>query len=527
MHPPGPFPTGAALVAYLRDSGHEDQELSLTQQENAILEWAAQHGYTITRIFRDTAPGSRADNRPQFQEMIRYLRAHPKGETGLVIWKWNRFARQIDDAQYYRAFLRRNGIIIHSLTDAIPTGPEGRVFETLLDWMNQRYLEDLAADVKRGLRQLVTQHRAVPGNPPWGFQRVPITIAHHRDGRPRTVHRWEPDPALVPTVRKAFQMRAAGASYRTISETLGLTFSTTTLSYIFRNPIYKGELHYADLIIPDYCTPIVAPETWETVQARHRQHKRIQSPTHPRRHRSPYLLSGRVYCARCGRPLQGHTSIRIKNGKRYEYQRYVCPSARRGQCTAPAIHKTDLETAVLEEIRKLITPETLAPLLAEHQAQQQKQRQTAKTETQKIARALAAAERRITNLTNAIANAGPTESLLEALQKAEDERRALRAQQRALTADDYPIIPDPEAWAAALRAAITEALAADETETLRALIHTLIERVEIERLPDPPRLRGVLYLTLPLENEKSTTSDDGSRAYTASPRRESNPRPTA
>jgi len=37
--------------------------------------------------------------------------------NGIITWNYARFARDLDDSQYYKATLRKGGIVIHSLND--------------------------------------------------------------------------------------------------------------------------------------------------------------------------------------------------------------------------------------------------------------------------------------------------------------------------------------------------------------------------------------------------------------------------
>ncbi len=133
-------------VAYLRDSGHEDQELSTDQQHAVISRYAAENHIPVLRWFIDAAsPGSSTIGRRQFLGMIDYLRAPNCPAKTLLIWSYSRFARDIDDAQYFKADLRRRGITIQSITDPVPAGLDGRFFESAIDWMNAKYLESLAS----------------------------------------------------------------------------------------------------------------------------------------------------------------------------------------------------------------------------------------------------------------------------------------------------------------------------------------------------------------------------------------------
>jgi site-specific DNA recombinase len=96
-----PFSSGAHVVAYLRDSGHEDQEASVDQQEAQIREFCLANGLILTTIYADAAaPGSSTIGRDRFLEMIHHFRSPDCKDSGVIVWKFNRFARDIDDAQF-------------------------------------------------------------------------------------------------------------------------------------------------------------------------------------------------------------------------------------------------------------------------------------------------------------------------------------------------------------------------------------------------------------------------------------------
>ena len=184
-----PFPPGGSLVAYLRDSGGDNQDLSVPQQNAEITAWCKANNLNLTHLFKDEArPGSSTVSRVGFLEMIRYFEKKPQPpELGVIVWKFSRFSRDIDDSQYFKGLLRRQGLIIHSLNENIPQGLDGRLFEAAIEWMNARFLKDLSEDVKRGLRNNVTQHHAIGGTPPRGFRPgPPINLGIRRNGTPTT-----------------------------------------------------------------------------------------------------------------------------------------------------------------------------------------------------------------------------------------------------------------------------------------------------------------------------------------------------
>lgn len=82
-----PFPSGSRCVAYLRDSGGGGQALSIPQQEDKLTEYCKVNGLLLTRLFRDTASGTKTAGRNQFLDMIAYLNGDVP-EIGILIWEY-------------------------------------------------------------------------------------------------------------------------------------------------------------------------------------------------------------------------------------------------------------------------------------------------------------------------------------------------------------------------------------------------------------------------------------------------------
>jgi DNA invertase Pin-like site-specific DNA recombinase len=98
-----PFSSGDQVIAYLRDSGHEKQELSIGQQEQSIREFCIQHGLVLQRTYIDAErQGSNDAKRDALAEMMYDLR-HEMNVAGVIVWSNSRFARNSLHAQFYRA----------------------------------------------------------------------------------------------------------------------------------------------------------------------------------------------------------------------------------------------------------------------------------------------------------------------------------------------------------------------------------------------------------------------------------------
>lgn len=485
-----PFQPGDLVGGYFRDSGGDTQELSIGQQEAAFYEFCARTGLIAGAIFEDAArPGSSTIGRDGFQAMMEHFR-RGAAEKGLVIWSYSRFARDFDDAAFFRADLRRRGYLLHSLNDAIPEGNMGRVFEAIVDWKNQQFLEDLSRDIKRGLGSLVREYGAVPGTPPRGFKREAIHIGKRRDGREHVAHRWVIDPETAPRVQRAFEMRAAGMSLAAINVETGLFGSLNSYATFFSNRLYIGILEFGDLVIDGYCAALVDVDTWEAVQSRRKT--RMSGAQHPRRMHSNYLLSGLAYCARCGSPLFG-SSHPQKSGN--VWQAYRCTGQkRRRDCDLPQIPRKALERAVIETLLEyVLTPEVAAEqqrTILDNSEQHERELLARRAE---IAGRLANVRRRVSNLAEAIAEQGTSRALREKLEEAEGNE--LRLQAELVQIDRQRDSRLDEIGEAELALAVREMVARLGGEETQAVLRGFVERIDVDREGD--KVRGVVTYRSP------------------------------
>lgn len=505
-----PFPPGSSISAYLRDSGGEDQDLSVDQQENAARKWAAENNLVISNIFRDIAtPGSTAVGREAFQRMIQHFRDPECHEAGIIIWKYSRFARDIDDAQFYKADLRRRGFIIHSLNDSVPNGTDGRFFESAIDWMNERFLEDLSLDVKRGLHHLVEQYGGLGGTPPRGFKREPVNLGNRRDGTPHIVHRWSPDPELWDRCKLAWQMRSTGASYRQIHAATGIYTSINSYKTFYDNRLYLGELCFGDKTITDYVEPMIDQVTWNAVQLLKKKHS-VNSPrNHPRRMSSRFLLSGILRCAKCGSPMNGNSSPRALG----EYDYYTCSrSNREANCDARKIPKAFLEAEVLNTIRDyILVPEVIGAMITRLRSAAESQAGKTNIKRIKLEADLKRIQKAISNITAAIADAGHSHTLLKKLSTLELEELETKDELNNLV---FQVESAPETLTGDQLLAqldnLKAILAIQDPAMIRNILVAFISRITAER--DGKLVFGMIeYYLPPIDDKKNTTNNIISR----------------
>lgn len=338
-----PFEAGSLVYAYLRHSPGDNQ--TIDSQEAAVQEWCEAHGLILLRVFKDESrTGSTTAGRDDFLLMIDTLRAElDLRPAGVVLWSFSRFARDFDDAQFYKSDLRRRGYLIHSVTDQIPDGAIGRLIESITDWKDEDRLREISKDSKRGLQWLAEQGYAIGGLPPRGYKKgAAVQVGKKKNGEPRLARRWEIDPEWETQVRKAWSMKLAGHSHLAIHRATGLFKCVTAYTWFFQNVSYAGYRKCGELIVANTQPAYVSREDFDKVQAAKgpRRYTGANCGEHPRRRKedNPFVLSGILYCGFCGGAMVGTTNGPARNYRCLRKQRNGRESCRQHSIVAYWLH---------------------------------------------------------------------------------------------------------------------------------------------------------------------------------------------
>lgn len=490
-----PFPPGASVVAYLRDSGGDSQELSISQQRASLQRWADDNKVTISNFYFDEArPGSSVAKRDSFLRMINHFRQPIVTEQGVVLWSYSRFSRDINDASFYKADLRRRGFKVFSINDNVPEGIDGVLFEGMISWKDAKFLEDLSFNVIRGINDMMREHGTLGGTPPRGFKRETVQVGSRRNGTPHITARWVPDPDTWDTCKLAWKMRANGANYREISAATNLYTSKNTYTTFFTNRLYLGEMVYGELVIKDYVEPMIDQETWDKVQAMNDKRKLSgpDNPDHPRRIGSSFLLSGLVFCAKCGAPCNGNV-VDYPDSKVYSY--YFCSRApRRHDCPALRVPRNVLEAAVFEKLTEvMLDPQ----MVYQRQAALLDQLSAAATITNQeknvLNRNLAVIQAKIKNLTDALEASGKESvSVMDRITELEKQAKDIKSQLMEIINQELSgtqFVSADQARKNAQR--LLKMLDSKDPEKLRLVFHSQIKKIAVEK--DGKFIRGIIY----------------------------------
>jgi site-specific DNA recombinase len=485
--PPPTLPPGSRVWAYLRDSGGREQERSVPQQETEIAAYCEEHGLFLEQIYSDVArSGGSTKGREQFARMVDMAADPQNRPAGLLVWNLSRFSRDVDDSAFYKAFLRRFGVVIHSLTDAIPDGLAGRILESVKDYSNADYLAQLKVQIRRALETNVKAGYAEGGFPPRGYIAEKIIIGQKRDKTPRTVSRWLPDPDLFPLAVLAWKLRARGKGYGEITKATEGKLYTNAGSWttFFKNESYLGIGKCGKLKVPDHHTAAVSLEDWQKVQViRSEKAARLRGLTHPRRVKYPSLLSGLAVCLYCGSAMVHH-----HRGGKARYTYYVCGKRDRkhGMKACPECHHVNgrkADAIILATVAsQVLTPAFLEELF-EEVCLLLTDTGTLKDEIKRKRAALNEIKRAIHNLLD-LAETFGAGAARDRLKEREKEKAVMEAEVRSLEIrlDSASVEISPEALQMALAAWAGELAglqAGGDPGALRAFLGRFVKKVEL------------------------------------------------
>lgn len=338
-------------VIYARYSSEKQQEISIEGQIRICKEYCMREGYAVVETYIDRAASAShdVDRRLDFQRMIRDSASH-KFDV-VVVYKLSRFARSRYDSAMYKTKLRQNGVRVISASEPISDNPEGALVEGIFEALDEFYSKSLAQDVRRGMYENATKGLTTGGTVPLGYVIVD--------------KQYRIDPATAPIVQFVFQSYADGVSCSKIAQTLnqkgytnqkGKPFQRDSFKTMLRNVRYTGKYVYngGEVVIENAVPAIIPQELFDRVQR-----KFERSKTAPARSRGEvdYLLTTRLFCSHCGRPIAGECG-RSHTGAYHYY--YACSGKKRELgCTLPSLKKDDLESLVIDHALKLLQPSTI------------------------------------------------------------------------------------------------------------------------------------------------------------------------
>lgn len=503
--PPPTLPPGSEVIAYTRDSGGPNQQESIGQQTRVIQDYCKTYGLVLSRIYAETASGRKAKNRPQFLAMCEYVRACPKEAKprALIVWAYSRFSRDVVDFNVYFFGLIQSGVIVHSITEPMPEGIAGQMLLQVKAFTNQDFSEQLGKNIQRGIKSRVEAGYSNGGTPPKGYIiKREYQESKRTNGMQRIGVKWEADPILAPLIRKAWELRAQGASYTEITKATGGKIYTSHNSWVthFQNESYLGIGKAGKERFPDHHEALITHELWEAV-------RKVESINRKRYHfkrmKHPYLLAGLAICLHCKSSMVVHTSGGYRCyvcGKRDRKKGFSdCPNSKR--VNAPKAERLILDIVLSRILSPDFTDQIIADVQSEFAGREKIDREIGEAST-----ALVSIQRKIVNLTRLVEDGGEIKQARTRITELQAQEKEYEIQIRELKArrEHETITITPAALALVLdiwREQIQNSLEQGEIITARKLLSKFVEKIELAYN------KAVIYYTYPM-NSPITAGDD-------------------
>ena len=166
-------PRLAALYARV-SSDRQDVDLSVAGQLRALRDYAEKNSYVVVGEYVDQAESGRDSDRPEFNKMIDEAKNPKAAFQEILVWKFSRFSRKREHAVAYKAMLRRRGVRVVSITERADDSPSGKLLEAIIESLDEFYSENLATEVRRGMREAASRGFWVGSRTPYGYNRVMV-----------------------------------------------------------------------------------------------------------------------------------------------------------------------------------------------------------------------------------------------------------------------------------------------------------------------------------------------------------------
>ena len=338
-------------VIYARYSSSRQREESIERQIEICNDYAVAHNMLVIGSYVDRKKTGKTDTRPDFQRMIYESSKHLFDIV--LVWRYDRFARNLDDHGAYERLLHQNSVDLISATEEIPEGSHSAIIKAVILGGNESYSVELAAKVSDGMHRAAMQGQTSGGPRVFGYR---VVDKHYvlDEGEAQIIRQiftwYDQGKSMTEIVN---QLNAQGAV-----NAAGKPFIISVMRRILTNQMYIGIRLYKGEDIGIRVPAIIDKELFDRVQIQVGKNKCAPARNKPLN--DQYLLTTKLFCAQCGSTMSGISGI-SKNGSKYQYYSCTNRSNKKG-CTKHYIGKEVLETAVVDTVKKVLLANNIPEL---------------------------------------------------------------------------------------------------------------------------------------------------------------------
>ena len=331
-------------VAYCRVSTKEqaEQGYSLESQERECRKFAQSQGFEIDRVFVERGESAKTQDRTELKKLIKYGVENKKNLSALIIWKYDRLARNMSDQMELVKNFAVLGIRVLSVTENNEDTSVGKLMRNIIGSFSQ-YENDVKSErTRNAMRQMLLQGR-------WCWKaHTGYRNAKDEFGKATILITDESKFVL-----EGFELFASGL-YKQVDLAAFLRrkgFEKATKGFVnrmLRNYLYAGmiKVEWHPDIINALHEPIVSKETFFKVQAI--LDGKRPSITPRKRNNPDFPLRNFIRCPKCGKRFTG-SWVRNKKKARAtrKYPWYWCKNKGCGVL----VKREDLQSVFYEYLK--------------------------------------------------------------------------------------------------------------------------------------------------------------------------------
>lgn len=275
----------AAIYIRVSTDAQVEEGYSIDAQKEQLAAYCVSKGLKNYEFYIDGGWSGSNIDRPEMQRLIKD--AKEEKISHCIVYKLDRLSRSQKDTLYIiEDVLNPHGVDFVSLTENLDTStPMGRLMIGILSAFAQLERENIRLRTRMGMKERVKDGYWMGGG------RVPFGYDYDSN-----------QGILVPNkdaekVRKAYELYIQGYAAQNIANMLGLKYERLAIQILKRKSNY-GIIEYNGEEYQGRHEPIISKETYDI--AMNEMLKRSMSNVTT----SNYLLTGLVYCGKCGAKMR-------------------------------------------------------------------------------------------------------------------------------------------------------------------------------------------------------------------------------
>lgn len=362
-------------IVYLRMSLDQANDgLGIERQRTECERLCTARGYDITETIIDNSVSASKRGRPGYTRLLSMIEA--KQVDVVVILRIDRLMRLNDELEELVGLSERTGVkVVTCEGDVDITTPQGRLIARILVSVARNEMEN-----KSSRHKLANAQKAAAGKPhgsrrAYGYESDLVTIRESEAAVLREMAR-----RLI--AQHSYKEIAFWANSQGHATAEGRLWYAVTVRQQLSRVRYAGIRSYNGAEYPAVWEPIFDPQMWEQIKLSIKLRSQPSGAPKARK----YLLTGLVFCGKCGHPLTGVRRQEHGVWKRAYFCNRIGDTQRQGGCggirrSADALDDFAVECLFYRldtpELGKLLTSgdssdSTLNSLLVARQAQQQR-----------------------------------------------------------------------------------------------------------------------------------------------------------